>query len=78
MNAATPKEPRKVLARHECYIVDADGHRLSVILGFDQYQELLVRLEELEEIYAFDLAEDANDEAIPLEQALNEIEQARS
>jgi hypothetical protein len=59
----------------EHYIVDAEGHRLSVIIDFAYYQHLLTRLEELEEIYAFDLAEQSGDEAIPLEQALSEIEQ---
>jgi hypothetical protein len=64
-------------AIHEQYIVDAEGHRLSVVLGFDYYQKILARLEELEEIYAFDLAEESEDQAIPLEQAIAEIEQGQ-
>jgi len=59
----------------EQYITDADGHRLSVILGFEYYQQILSRLEELEEIYEFDLAQESQDEAIPLAQAIAEIEQ---
>jgi len=64
-------------AIREQYIVDAEGHRLSVVVDFEYYQKLLARLEELEEIYAFDLAEQSGDEAIPLEQVLSEIEQLR-
>jgi hypothetical protein len=51
-------------------IVDAQGKRLSVVLEFDYYQKLLARLEELEEIYAFDLADESQDEAIPFAQAI--------
>ena len=62
---------------NEQYIVDAQGQRLSVVVEFDYYQKLLARLEELEEIYAFDLAEESQDEAIPFAQAINEINQSR-
>jgi len=61
----------------EQYIVDSQGQRLSVVLEFDYYQKLLARLEELEEIYAFDLAEESPDEAIPFAQAIAEINQSR-
>ena len=44
---------------NEQYIVDAQGQRLSVVVEFYYYQKLLARLEELEEIYAFDLAEES-------------------
>jgi hypothetical protein len=56
----------------EQYIVDAQGQRLSVVVEFDYYQKLLARLEELEEIYAFDLAEESQDEAIQFDQAIGE------
>lgn len=62
---------------NEQYIVDSQGQRLSVVLGFEYYQQLLARLEELEEIYDFDLAEASQDEAIPLDQAIAEINQSR-
>ena len=55
----------------EQYIVDAQGQRLSVVVKFDYYQKLLARLEELEEIYAFDLAEESQDEAISFAQAIS-------
>ena len=61
----------------EQYIVDAQGQRLSVVVEFYYYQKLLARLEELEEIYAFDLAEESQYEAIPFAQAINEINQSR-
>lgn len=39
--------------------------------------KLLDRLEELEEIYAFDLAEESIDEAMPFAQAIDEINQSQ-
>jgi hypothetical protein len=62
---------------NEQYIVDSQGQRLSVVVEFDYYQKILTRLEELEEIYAFDLAEESQDEAIPFFQAIAEINQSR-
>lgn len=67
----------KVQTINEQYIVDSQGQRLSVVLGFEYYQQLLARLEELEEIYDFDLAEASQEEAIPLGQAIAEINQSR-
>ncbi len=54
----------------EQYIIDSHGQRLSVVVEFDYYQKLLARLDELEEIYAFNLAEESQDEAIPFAQAI--------
>lgn len=42
-----------------------------------EYQKILEELEELEAIRAYDLAKADNDEVIPFEQAIVEIEQER-
>ena len=47
------------------------------ILSMGNYSKLLRELEELEELKAYDTAKLACDEAIPLEQALSEIEKNR-
>src|SRR5690606_25922560 len=59
------------------FITDETGNRVAVILDLDRYAELLEAMEELEDIRAFDAAKDAEDEAIPFEQAVREIEQVR-
>ncbi|MGF1567017.1 MAG: hypothetical protein ACFCVD_02890 [Nodosilinea sp.] len=61
----------------ERYLVDGQGNRIGVVLDIATYQQLLAKLEELEELYAFDMAAASGDEAIPLEQAIAEIEQQR-
>lgn len=58
----------------ERYLVDDQGNRIGVLLDITAYQQLLDKLEELESLYAFDQAEAAEDEAIPLEEAIAEIE----
>lgn len=49
----------------------------TVVLSRVEYEKLIEELEELEDIKAYDEAIAANDEAIPFEQAIAEIEQNR-
>ena len=58
----------------EQYIIDENGQRVSVVLEIGAYQKLLEELEELESIRAYDQAKLRDDEAIPFEQAVEEIE----
>ena len=62
---------------NKTYIVDEKGNRVGVLLDMDEYRSLLEDLEELESIRAFDAAKASNDEAVPFEQAIREIEQKR-
>ena len=61
----------------EQYIIDENGQRVSVVLEIGAYQKLLEELEELESIRAYDQAKSRDDEAIPFEQAVEEIESER-
>jgi len=58
----------------ERFIVDENGQRVGVLLDIEAYRQLLEELEELEAIRAYDAAKASGDEAVPLEQALAEIE----
>ena len=62
----------------ERYVVDENGNRLGVLLDLEEYRELLEQLEELESIRAYDAAKASDDEAIPFEQAVAEIESEHS
>ena len=59
------------------YVTDDAGNRVAVIVDIEQYEALLEAVEELDAIRAYDEAKAANDEAIPFEKAIREIEQAR-
>ncbi len=58
----------------EHFVTDEKGDRIGVLLDIEEYLKLLEELEELESIYAYDAAKVSNDEAIPFEQAISEIE----
>ena len=62
---------------NERFLVDGSGNRISVVLDIPQYKQILKDLEELESIRAFDEAKSSNDEAVPFDEALKEIEERR-
>jgi hypothetical protein len=61
----------------EQYVVDKNGDPVGVILDIGVYRKILEELEELAAIRAYDAAKASGDEAIPFEQAIEEIERAR-
>ena len=61
----------------EQYVVDQEGRRVAVIIPIALYQRLLDALEEPDDIRVLDEAKAAGDEAIPFEQAVEEIERGR-
>jgi hypothetical protein len=63
------------MAEAKRFITDSAGNRVAVILDLQEYQQLLEAMEELEDIRAYDEAKASQDESIPFEQALREIEQ---
>ena len=58
----------------ERYVVDKKGKRVGVLLSIQDYEKLLEELEELDSIRAYDAAKASGDEAISLEDAIEEIE----
>ncbi len=63
------------------YVVDENGKRVAVLLEVEEYERMIEELEELEDIRAYDEAiaelERGDDELIPFEQAVREIEEGR-
>ena len=62
------------MAHSERFLVDEQGKRVAVILDVTEYERLLAQAEELEAIRAYDAAKAAGDVAVPLDDALREIE----
>ena len=62
---------------HERFVTDIAGRRTAVLLYMEGYEKLLRELEELESLRAYNAAKSSRDEAIPLDQALAEIEKHR-
>ena len=61
----------------EKFLIDEHGTRVAVVLDIKDYQRILEDLEELEAIRQYDEAKAAGDEAIPLDQAVDEIRRGR-
>ena len=60
----------------EKYVVNGKGERIGVLLDMDEYRKITEEVEELESIRAYDAAKASGDEAVPFEQAIEEIEKA--
>ena len=56
------------------FVVDEAGQPVGVLLDIQEYRSLLEEREELAAIRAYDAAKAAEDEAIPFEEAIEEIE----
>jgi len=60
---------------HPEYIVDENLNKKSVILPYSEWKNIVGEMEELEDIRAYDqVKNEVNDESIPFEQAVKEIE----
>jgi hypothetical protein len=75
--ARTFSEVVEMVTVSERYVVDKEGARIGVLLDIADYRRLLEALEELEAIRAYDAAKASQDEVIPFEQAVAEIEHSR-
>jgi PHD/YefM family antitoxin component YafN of YafNO toxin-antitoxin module len=62
------------MAQAERFLVDEHGKRVAVVLDVTEYERLLAQAEELEAIRAYDEAKATGDVAVPLEEALAQIE----
>lgn len=58
------------------YITDEQGNQIGILLDIEEYRKLLEDSEELKAIRAYDLAI-SEEEEIPFEQAIAEIENSR-
>ena len=58
------------------YITDEEGNQIGILLDIEEYRKLLEDSEELNAIRAYDLAI-SEEEEIPFEEAIAEIENSR-
>jgi hypothetical protein len=65
------------MPQKEKFVLDEKGNRVSVVLDIEDYERMLQDLEELESIRAYDAAKAAEDEAIPFDQAVEELERGK-
>jgi len=61
----------------ERYITDEQGNRIGILIDIEEYQKLLEESEELDAIRAYDLAVSGEDDEIPFEVAIADIENSQ-
>lgn len=66
-----------MIATTEQFVLDENGHRTGVLMSLQRYYELLEAQEELEANRKYDEAKAGDDEVIPFDQAVREIEVCR-
>ncbi len=59
------------------YVVDEQGKQTAVIVGIEEYRELLDALDELDSIRAYDGAKTSGEKPVPFEEAIAKIERTR-
>ncbi len=65
-------------ALRQQFIEDNQGKRIAVLMPIDQYNKMMEQLEEIDDVQAYDAAKAEEDEIIPFDQAINEIEKERN
>ena len=59
------------------FITNNKGRKVSVILPMREYNKMIEELEELADVRAYDEDKSSDEESIPFEQAVKEIEAKR-
>ena len=58
---------------HEQFVVDADGHKRSVVLPIEEWEKVVSELEELEDIRAYDEAKQSASSSVPFDQVVQKV-----
>ena len=59
---------------HENYVIDVEGNKKAVMVPISEWQKILVALEELNDIKAYDQAKSRPSNPIPFEKAIEEMQ----
>jgi len=63
---------------HPEYVLDEKGQKKAILLPYEQWEQIIDALEELEDIRLYDKAKSAKSEPIQFDEALKEIDQGSS
>ena len=59
------------------YITDQKGKKLSVVLSVEEFEAMMERIEEMEDIRLYDQVKKSNEPSIPIDEAFEVIESLR-
>ncbi|MFO7899614.1 MAG: hypothetical protein R6V58_11225 [Planctomycetota bacterium] len=60
---------------HPQYVVDENQNRKAVLVSVEEWDRILEELEELDDIRAYDEAKSGPQDAVPLDEAVREVEE---
>jgi len=63
---------------HPKYITDTKGNKISVILSVKEFENMIEKLEDLEDIRLYDDSKKKNEPSIPFDEAFLKIEAKRN
>lgn len=66
-----------MLTMHPEYVVDEKARKKAVLVSFDEWQQLMEAIEELDDIRAYDQAKKEPDDLVPFEEAVRQIKAKR-
>lgn len=66
-----------MLTMHPEYVVDEKAKKKAVLVSFDEWQQLMEAIEELDDIRAYDQAKKEPDDLLPFEEAVRQIKAKR-
>ncbi len=66
-----------MLTMHPEYVVDEKAKKKAVLVSFDEWQQLMEAIEELDDIRAYDQAKKEPDDLVPFEEAVRQIKAKR-
>ena len=66
-----------MIALHPQYIIDTEGNKLSVVLPIGEFEKIMELLEDFEDEQLYDFAKQDNDLGLPIDEALQIIEENR-
>lgn len=59
------------------YITDQKGKKLSVVLSVEEFESMMEKIEEVEDVRLYDQAKLSNEPSIPIDEAFEMIELLR-
>lgn len=59
------------------FVVNREGEKIAVVIGIQEYEELLEQLEDLQAIKEYEEAKGSGESSVPFDDAIARIERSR-
>jgi len=66
-----------MLTMHPEYVVDEKARKKAVLVSFDEWQQIMDAIEELDDIRAYDQVKQEPEDLVPFEEAVRQIKAKR-